>query len=211
MKIMILRRVLRIPERIIHLAELDNSGVGIKPLPHTHIAPEMRYNSMEYNAVKDFARPGAHAALVGKYEENLRQWLDGCGIGEEWSTEPDLFIFVRDIVFRAATDAFFGPHLLRISPHLAQDMWEIAKYMPVYVRGLPAVFNLKAERVRVRCIQGLKRWRDVVLKNPTRADGLPEWNEGTGMKVTTLKNEVFDRFGWDDTSRAASDMAFLFG
>lgn len=210
MKNMALQRILGLPRRIIDLANRDDSGVGRKPLFGSNVPHGRRFNYLERQATRDFTRPASHAAFVEKFEANIYDWVDQCTIGDEWTSYPDLYPFLRTILFRATTDAFYGPELLRASPHLEDDIWKFDENVPFLAKGLPVFFNRSASRIRHVCIQAFRKWRASALQKPT--EELPEWNEKSGLKTTTLRKEVFEQFDeWDDTSCAASDLAVLFG
>lgn len=212
MKSMVLQRMLGLSKNAVNIANQDNSGVSSKALPDSHIAPNKRFNYLERKATHDFIRPSSHAAFVQQFEKNLYQWVADCKITEEWVTFTDLYIFLRDMVFETTTDAFFGPHLLRQSPHLAEDIWSFDENIPFLNSGLPQIFNRHAMKVRARCTQAFRKWRSVSLKGGTEASSLPEWNEMSGLKCMSLRSEVFQQFEeWDDNSCAASDFAVLFG
>jgi hypothetical protein len=148
--------------------------------------------------------------LVDKFETNLHEWMEKCSIANEWISFPDLYPFIRSILFRATTDAFYGPQLLAMNPHLEQAMSDFDEGVPSLAKGVPSVFNWSARSTRNACVQAFRRWRSSVLQKGS--DNLPEWNHNSGLKTTTLRKEVFEQFEeWDDTSCAASDVAVLFG
>jgi hypothetical protein len=210
MKNMALQRILGLPRRIIKLANLDNSGVGRKPLPTSNVSCDKRFNYLERQATKDFTRPASHAVFIEKFEGNLYKWVEQCTIGQEWVSYPDLYPFIRDILFRATTNAFYGPKLLQSHPHLQDDIWKFDQSVPFLAKGLPCVLGSSARRIRDKCIQALRVWRASFLQETS--ENLPEWTENSGLKSTTLRKEVFDQFQeWDETSCAASDLAVLFG
>jgi hypothetical protein len=210
MKNMALQRILGLPGRIIDVANRDDSGVSRKPLPGSTVPHEKRFNYMERQATKDFTRPASHAALVEKFEDGLYNWVQNCSIGDEWTSYPDLYPFIRTILFRATTDAFYGPQLLEMSPHLEEDIWKFDANVPFLAKGLPGFLNRSAIKVRQKCTEAFRAWRASALQET--ADQLPEWNEKSGLKTTTLRKEVFQHFKeWDDTSCASSDLAVLFG
>ncbi|KAF2179612.1 cytochrome P450 [Zopfia rhizophila CBS 207.26] len=210
MKSMVLQRILGLPDKAVEVANHDDSGVSRKPLPHSNVPPERRFNYLERKATKDFTRLPSHAAFVEHFEENLYQWLDICDIADDWLTFSDLYIFIRDLLFRATSDAFFGPHLLQLSPHLAEDIWKFDANVPFLAKGFPSIFNRQARKVRARCTEAFRKWRSFALNE--KADMLPEWNKTSGLKCMSLRKELFENFEeWDDDSCAASDLAVLFG
>jgi hypothetical protein len=210
MKNMALQRILGLPGRIIDVANRDDSGVTRKPLPGSTVPHEKRFNYMERQATKDFTRPASHAALVENFEHGLYKWVQNCSIGNEWTSYPDLYLFIRSILFRVTTDAFYGPQLLETSPHLEEDIWKFDANVPSLAKGLPKFLNRSAIKVRQKCTEAFRMWRASALQET--ADQLPEWNEKSGLKTTTLRKEVFQHFKeWDDTSCASSDLAVLFG
>jgi hypothetical protein len=215
MKSMALRNILGLSGPALHSIDVDNSGVSTKPLPGTNIPPENRFNYMERKAISDFARPASHAVFLEQFKSNMYRCIDGCGITSDWIVLPDLHVFVRDILFRATTDAFFGQNLLRLSPHLAQDIWKFDKDVPFFAKGLPAFLKPQAYQARTRCIESFKKWRSFVRQQSSLVDDTsPEWNNISGLRCMTLRNQLFKKFdGWkdDDHACAASDLAVLFG
>ncbi|KAH8721507.1 cytochrome P450 [Phaeosphaeriaceae sp. PMI808] len=210
MKIMVLKRLLGLSGKVVDLCNSDDSGVGEKPYPGTTVPPERRLNYMERQATKDFTRPASHAAFLETYESNLYQWVEKCDIGSEWVNYLDLYQFLRKILFRATTNAFYGSHLLQTTCNLEEDLWKFEENVPFHANGLPSILNRQAFKVRTRCIEAFRKWRAFALN--VKSEQLPEWNEVSGLKTNTLRKETFDRFqGWDDTSCAASDLAVLFG
>ena len=212
MKSMVLKRMLGLSHEAVDVTNKDNSGVSIKPLPDSNVAPSKRFNYLERKATHDFSKPSSHAAFVEQFEKNLYQWVADSKITTEWVILPDFYVFIRDMIFRTTSDAFFGPHLLRQSPHLSDDIWKFDENIPFLASGFPKMFNPGAVKVRSRCIEAFQKWRSFALKGKKTSEYLPEWNETSGLKCMSRRNEVFEQFNeWDDDSCAASDFAVLFG
>lgn len=210
MKVLALKRILGLPKKVIDLASQDNSGVNKKPISSTIIPQSRRFNYMERQATKDFTRPASHNAFLEKFEENLYHEVERCAVGTSWVHRPDLFQFIRSILFRATTNAFYGPQLLQIAHGIEGDFLKFDDNVPFHAKGLPNILNREGGKVRARCIEAFRKWRKFVLND--RSTSLPEWNERSGLKTTTLRKELFEQFReWDDYSCAASDLAVLFG
>jgi hypothetical protein len=59
------------------------------------------------------------------------------GKDDTWTEVPDLYAFLREDMFHAATSALCGNHIFRLNPDFGRDFWEFHKYTVTYFRRLP--------------------------------------------------------------------------
>lgn len=217
MKEFVQRKLFGLPDDVIRLTEQDNSGFSLKPLPGSHVSPHGRFKYLERKTSEDINRPASLAAFMEHFEESLAEWMEEqhCGVPSngEWIEFPDLYLFIRGMVTKTATDAFCGPELLRLNPQLAQDFWEYDKNVPIFAKGFPRWMFPATYRVRDRCYKAFERWRANAFKESEKEDAkIPEWSQHAGLRINTLRDNMFSRFKeWTQGARANSDFALLFG
>lgn len=216
MKQMIQRDMFGLPDPIVRMTKADNSGFNTKPLPNTHVPHHRRFNYLESKATDDIHRHGAVVAFVQHFEENIENWVQNCDFPDngEWVELPDLYKFMRKMVLRAATDALYGPDLLRRNPSLEEDFWEFDANVQTLCKGVPRILSPEPYRIRERCVRALLDWRLRALPEEERTEtsDLPEWNSKSGLKCNTLRNEMFKTFPeWTVEARANSDFSLMVG
>ncbi|KAF1941001.1 cytochrome P450 [Clathrospora elynae] len=208
--VLFLRNVLEMPNNIIRMIRYDNSGIGRKPFAGSNIPPNRRFMHLKYKATHDVIARSGLPILVYKFEENLMQWITQSSIDDTGMTVPDLYVLLRDVLFRASVNAFFGPHLLGDSPNLTEDLWQFDEDVGYLTKGFPAFLKPQTRVARDRCIQAVKVWRSRAKSNQPDGASLPEWDKHWGSKFMRLRSDVFNKFEeWDDQSCAATDTAIL--
>lgn len=214
MKKMVQRDLFGLPDGVIRLTEQDDSGFSMKPLPGSHVSPHGRFKYLERKTSEDIYRPGSLVAFMEHFEESLEDWMKDCGVPEtgEWAEFPDLYLFVRTMVTKTATDALFGPELLRNYPQLAQDLWDYDKNVPFFAKRIPRWLCPAPYRARDRCYKAFESWRANAFKNSEKEDSkIPEWSSHAGLRINTLRDNVFSRFQeWTQDARANSDFSLMF-
>jgi hypothetical protein len=215
MKKLVQRDLFGLPTAVIRLAQKDDSGFSTKPLPGSYVSPHGRFNYLERKASEEVYRAGSFAAFMEHFEESLGHWMNNCGIPEtgEWVEYPDLYRFIRTMVTKTATDAFFGPELLRNHPRLEQDFWEYDSNVPFFAKRIPRWMYPGPYKIRDRCYSALESWRANAFKNCEKEDSkIPEWSSHAGLRINTIRDNMFNRFKeWTQNARANSDFSLMFG
>ncbi|KAF2274027.1 cytochrome P450, partial [Westerdykella ornata] len=205
-----LKNVLGMSKQVIDMVRGDDSGIGWKPFPNSLVVPERRFLRMKHKATHDVIGRDGLAALTDRFDNNLSFWILESHIGEEWTEMPDLYAFLKDMLFKTSVDAFFGPRLLQHSPDLGKDLWRFDEDVISLVRGLPKIFNAKTTRARDRCIEAIRNWRETAIHLSNGKDDDKDWEPNWGLKCMRLRNEVFQKFPeWDSHACAATDTALL--
>jgi hypothetical protein len=217
MKEVVQRNLFGLPDDVIRLTEQDDSGFSMKPLPGSHVHPHGRFKYLERKASEDIYRHASLVAFMEHFEESLEEWMEekNSGVPEngEWAEFPDLYLFVRTMATKTATDAFYGPELLRMNPQLAQDLWEYDENVPFFAKRIPRWLCPAPYRARDKCYKAMESWRANAFKEPEKEDAkIPEWSQHAGLRINTLRENMFSRFKeWTLGARANSDFALMFG
>jgi hypothetical protein len=208
--VVFLTNVLGLPSKILKQIRRDNSGIGFKPFPGTSVRSDKRFHYLKHKATHDVIGRSGLPALLNHFEENLNEWVASCDVGHEWVDVDDLWIFIRDLLFRVTVDSFFGPAMLRRSPHLVKDLWEFDTNLPFLVKGFPKMLRPDARGARDRCVEAVRGWRAAAKSSPSPYSQEENWDPNWGLKCMNLRDGVFSRFEeWDEGACASSDLAIL--
>lgn len=153
------------------------------------------------------------AELATRFTSNLKLELEANkSIGyEEWVEIEDLYSFIRDMIFRASTNALCGPHLLRLTPSFVADFWEFDSYSPKLFKDFPRWMIPKAYEVRDKLHKGMKKWHGFARDGydwKLEDEGL--WEEFFGAKVMRDRQMMFRAVeGMSDDAIAAVDLGMI--
>ncbi|KAH7152650.1 cytochrome P450 [Dactylonectria macrodidyma] len=106
--------------------ELGFSDRALKILKETDLIPD-------FFAVIHPAMTGSHLHKMNANALNyVSKQLDGIGGGGDAFVVPNLFVWVRDLMTMATTEALYGPdNPFRGRPSLIQDVWDFERDLPM--------------------------------------------------------------------------------
>lgn len=96
--------------------------------------------------------------LSTRFEANLRNQFSDDEIGHECQKFPDLYLYVRTRIFRAAVELACGPYLLSLSLTFVDDFWEFYHHILNFFKGFSLIFMPKAFSAREICLRAVQEW-----------------------------------------------------
>ncbi|KAF2797967.1 cytochrome P450 [Melanomma pulvis-pyrius CBS 109.77] len=204
-------------EAIVHALQHDNSGIGAKPYPGSNVHPGRRLLRNQILFFSDAFSRGSLDELVPRFVKNLQDWCaeSSSVVGSDWVEKPDLYEFVRDILFSCSVDSFFGKNLRQLNPNLDKDFWEYDDNISFLATPMPRWLRPNAIKARDRCHDSMKRWREhAVNESKSLSLQVPEdasWDPVWGLGAIRRRNKLFDATGGllDKQNRASTDLALL--
>jgi hypothetical protein len=200
------------PQKIADVLMKDDSGIGVKPYPGTDVHPGRRLMRNQVVFFGDAFNKSGMDEMVPRFVKSVEKWCEGSNIGNDWTSLPDLYTWLRDVLFRAGVESVFGEHLLRLSPDLANDFWEYDDNIQFFALGMPKWWNPDAVKARDRCAEAMRRWRQHAMNNEDK--GIPDnasWNPVWGLGAIKRRNTLLDATEglFDEEGRMAIDLALL--
>lgn len=211
-----IKSVLGAPDHIHPFYLGDNSGQLLKAIPGSQVPPESRIRYFHYKVAHEHLAGMNGTRLGERYMDILsRNLSNDTGIGSEWVELPDLWLFIRTLVFRASTEAICGSFLLSLNPTLAEDFWAFNHNVPKLLKGIPRWLAPGAYRSRDKMLIAIKKWHNFANSH---SDGYktgpddPEWDPYFGSKYIKARQKFLNEIEvMDDDCRASEDLGFLFG
>lgn len=209
-----LNNILGTPKHIIPFYAVDDSGVGLRPHPDSHVDPEHRIGYFQHKAAHKYLTGQELKSMSDRYLMILQRNLSELRIGNEWRDFPDLNTFIQTEVSRAVIESMCGTYILSLNPSLISDFWQFDRSVPLLYKGLPQWLCPSAYKARERMLASIKKWHkyshehsDCTRLGP--AD--PEWDPFWGSKLVKARQEYGLRMGTlDADALAAEDLGLLF-
>lgn len=203
------------PDHIVPLYRDDDSGQLLKPLPGSQVQPEKRIKYFHTKATHQHLAGASGIKLGERYIDILsRNMSTDTSLEYQWVELPDLWLFVRDLVFNASIEAMCGSFILSLNPTLGEDFWAFHESIPTLLRGLPRWLCPAAYKSRDRMLSNVKKWHAFANEHSDLSDTAPDdrdWDQYLGFRYVRarqifLRNiEVMDADG-----RASEDLGLLF-
>ena len=146
--------------------------------------------------------------------------------GAAW-TEISLYAWLRPIMFRGSTTAFFGKNIWQIyrervgaQADMCEDFYTYEQDAVGLFLGLPGFLYPVAIRARERVIKGLTGWaeqwihareREEAWTHLESAEGDVWWEERMGSRYIRERQRWYDSLGAGAEGRARIDLGFAFG
>jgi hypothetical protein len=199
------------PKRVSDALLADDSGVGAKPYPGSNVHPGRRLLRNQVVFFSDAFSRASLDELVPRFVQNLEDWCKESNIASDWVEMPDLFTFVRDVLFVCGVDSFFGKNMLSLSPGLKQDFWEYDGHIPSLATPTPGWMKPAAVKSRDKCLAAVKLWRKQAINDSPNISDDSNWDPAWGLGAIRRRNKLFDATDglFDDEARAATDLALL--
>lgn len=210
-----MRSVLGAPPRTISLYGDDNSGPFPTPFPGSNVKPENRIRSHQMRAAHSFLAGSSNGIQLSKrYTKLLRLGLSTSEIAiKDWAEYPDLYAFLRELMFAASTEALFGSELLRIVPSLNKDFWTYDHHFPTLLRLPYRWLAPRAYKARDRMLENIRKWH-AHAKAHSDYDRIepqdPDWEPYFGTKYVRARQKFFHDIDlMDANGRAADDLGLI--
>ncbi|KAF2101498.1 cytochrome P450 [Rhizodiscina lignyota] len=154
--------------------------------------------------------------LTKEFIRVLKDTLDGELKNEGEEVELDLYEWVRNRMFKASTDAFFGTNMMEMmGPQFEEDFYEFDRSFLTMFFGVPRLFAPNAFNVRDRLLDGLERWQKQMQENtngvPADPDGDIDWEPNYGSRADRARQQYYAKRGLSLRARGGMDLGFLFG
>ncbi|OHW93295.1 NACHT and ankyrin domain protein, partial [Colletotrichum incanum] len=171
-----------------------------------HTDPSRRI--MEHQR-KDFAKYLSGRKLqevMNQYSNNFEKCVFSEGHTATKRTLPDLYIFIRDLVFRAEIEALYGEHIFAVCPSLIEDFWAFYDAFPVISRQLPRWLFPSSYRTRDKMKANLHRWKKSISSSPS--DVPSDIEKGTSYVHSMIRRH--ELLGFSDSGIASVLLGYLF-
>ena len=212
--VLILENLFGSPKADRHVYERDDTGIHAEPLEGNCDMKSCNriFYGLHRTLHANLAGPGL-AELATRFTNNLKLELEANNrIGyEEWVEIEDLYGFIRDMIFRASTNALCGPHLLRLTPSFVADYWEFDSYSPKLFKDLPRWMISKAYEAKDKLHEGMKKWQGFARDGYYwKLEDERLWEELFGTKVMRDRRMMFRAVeGMSDNAIAAVDLGMV--
>lgn len=209
------KNVLGTPQHIVPLYSEDHSGQLLKPLSGSNVQPEDRIRYFHTRTAHQLLA-GANGIKIGeRYMEILsRNILADTSIGHGWIELPDLWYFVRALIFPASTETMFGSSILSLNPELFEDFWAFDRSVPTLLKGLPRWLTPKAHGNRDKMLKAIKKWHVFAIEHSNFSKigpDDPDWDRYFGTKyVKARQSFLHDVEVMNPDGRASEDLGLLF-
>lgn len=154
--------------------------------------------------------------VMDRFSSNLSQrlWPQDTSVPNQKSVAlPDLYKFVRDVIFRAEVEALYGKHIFRLCPSFCEDFWAFYDAFPIISRGSPRWMYPSQYRTRDRIIRSLGKWRSWCNSNSHNDDAEPGDAESDPIWGTRYVRNMVRRYedlGFSDAGTSSVILGFLF-
>ena len=211
--ILTLRLLFKLPASVNKFYLADDSEIHHIPNPGSKTAHGDRIHYHRYVTSTKFLKGPHLQGMTERFVWHLRkQVAEAKDIQDDWVDLPDFARFLQRQLFSAASYSLMGPSFLRLSPSLNDDFWDFVECLPVYMRGMPRIFNPEAHQRRERVLEGVKRYHRHAAQHAGLAKpGDPIWDEHWGAKI------MKERYTYSDNmkaitldARASEDLTLIF-
>ncbi|KAH7082811.1 cytochrome P450 [Paraphoma chrysanthemicola] len=200
------------PQKIIDAIAKDNSGIGVKPYPGTDVHPGRRLMRNQVIFFSDAFSKSSLDEMVPRFVDAVEDWCKASNIGKDWVEMPDLYLFLRDVLFDCGVVSIFGQQMLDLNPDLCKDFWEYDTNIGFLALGMPRWMRPDAPKSRDRMVASMKRWRQHALKNdkPGSSDDAT-WDPAWGLGAIKRRNKLLDATEglFEEDGRASIDLALI--
>ena len=204
-------------EIVIKALRDDNSGIGAKPYSGSSVHPGRRLLRNQILFFSDAFSRASMDELGPRFVQNLKECCkdSSSGIGSEWIKKPDLYEFVRDVLFSCNVDSFFGRNMRKINPTLDKDFWEYDDNISFLATPKPSWMRPNATKSRDLCHLAMKKWRQQAVKETaSRTSEIAEdapWDPAWGLPAIRRRNKLFDDTEglFDEHNRASTDLSLI--
>jgi hypothetical protein len=203
-------------DAVVQALREDNSGIGVKPYPESKVHPGRRLMRNQIIFFSDLFSRASLDELVPRFAQNVEKWCEAqSGIGTEWVERPDLFQFVREIIFSCSVDALFGDSLRDLNPNLFSDFFEYDDQINKLAMPTPDWTKRSVIKARNRCHAAMVKWRNNAVEKskdiPIDEDNEPPWNDIWGLTALRRRTKLYDGTAglYGEQDRASTDLALL--
>ena len=203
------------PEHDVPVYSEDDLGHLPKPHPGSQVRPKNRISFLHAKAAHQHLAGVAGIKMGERYTETLTRNLSAETIvGIDWVELPDLWLFVRNLIFPCSTEALYGLSILSLNPTLTEDFWAFHRGIPALLQRLPRWMSPRAYRDRDKMLDAIKRWHTFAKEHsdfskPGHND--PDWDPNYRSKIVKAMQACLHEMEvMDGDGRASEDLGLLF-
>ncbi|KAK2038703.1 cytochrome P450 [Colletotrichum somersetense] len=188
---------------------------------------DKRYSTSHVDESRRIMEHQRNDFLAFLHGENLRLVMDGFSFNltqlfrsqhphvssSEPMNHPDLYVFLRDSIFRAEIEMLYGKHIFDVCPSLGEDFWAFYEAFPVISRGSPRWLYPEQYRSRNKMLHNLDKWRRWCNSNSYQEDEEtenPVSNPIWGTKYVKNMVRRYEGLGFSDAGVSSTLLGFLF-
>ena len=207
--------VLGTPEHVVPVYSGDNSGLLPKPLPGSQVRPENRIRFLHTKAAHQHLAGITGVKIGERYMKILTRNLSAnTVVGNDWVELPDLWLFVRNMIFPCSTEAICGSSILSLNPTLTEDFWAFHRGIPALLQYMPRWLSPGAHRDRHKMLDAIKRWHAFAKEHSDfsrTGHNDPDWDPYYGSKIIKARQAFLHEIEvMDADGRASEDLGLLF-
>ncbi|MCJ1466439.1 hypothetical protein MMC07_005058 [Pseudocyphellaria aurata] len=212
--VMAMKYIFGTPAEVLRLYAGDDSGPLARPVPGSHVLPENRIRFIHWSL--------AHQHLANSQNNMGERYMNilsrnvsaDTRFGVEWVEMPDLFEFIQQLVFPAATESLCGSSILSLHPTLTEDFWAFVSCIPTLLKQFPRWLSPVAYNKRDKMLRMVKEWHAFAETHSDFAKfgaDDPEWDPYFGSKYVKERHSLSRRIGMMNADgRASEDLGLLF-
>jgi hypothetical protein len=203
--------MLDLPPAVVKIAMKDDSDVGVKPYAGSNVPPPYMIHRQNHVFHADAFSKVSMESVISGFTESIKDACTNLHIGEEWIECPDLYTFVRDLMFAPSISAIFGPKMPELSPDLASDFWIFDENVGFLAMGMPNWFKPQGARYRAKCLAAVTQWGRHAENEPSVTHEDSAWNSTWGLGALGRRYEGLKPHDVMSSERAKAsvDLGFL--
>ncbi|KAH8788281.1 cytochrome P450 [Diaporthe sp. PMI_573] len=163
----------------------DRSGVMTTSLPGKELPPHLRVWHFKHKSAQVFFNGRNLRQSTARMEDCLSSDLAQVNPNDpvdsgEWVEIPDFYRWWRTRQMAAGLKALCGPHLVRLSPSIADDLWEFFEGWPLLTLPLSSLHSAKTLAARRRILDAIKKWHAFAKEHKDYEKEDPDYDEYWG-------------------------------
>ena len=210
----VLKTLFGMAPEAVNVYDLDNSGIHVKPVPGSQIAPQNRIDHLTHaNFHKHLLGEGL-SKIYGGFLVSLTNRLPLLNITDEWKCFPDLVRFWLPLMTSAMNEALAGPMLECISPEFTDNLLNYYPYLHSLMKGVPSWLIPEASRLRQGLIRDVAAWHSIARARFRESDVDPATGRDPwwGSAFMRERQTILRRVDlWDANAIASSDFGIFWG
>lgn len=222
----LMRDAFGLPDADARLTVVEQSGVSAQPNPGwEHLTPSHRWMHVQHQHYQIYLAGRSLTALGETFVRRFTQRIaeaDCFSNDGTWTDLPDLYDYLRDDMFHAATEAIYGDELVTLTPSFARDFWAFDGNLPLLFRRVPRLLAPAAFATRDKVLNGLERWHVVAWGVGGVGDSAAhdetdyklgpdddEWDPVRGAKLSRARFKMYRDFSISARAAAAFDLGIM--
>ena len=194
----------------------DDSGIHSTSSPHSKGDPSQRVKYLTHLSMTKFLSGSGLKPFAESFAANLaEQFITNGEVTTEWNDLPDLFIFMRDELFKATVRAICGECLLALNPTFCEDFWEFDKGLLSLAKRFPRCMVPSAYAARDKCLSKVEVWHEFIrthLKDESVNKNPEEIRKIFGTEFIKSRQEMWSKMErMSPRAMASEDLGVIWG